>query len=169
MQLSKCTFLPKGCCCSDPIFIGHTSLVALDLDTTLMGFLQQVIHCLENVPTLDGENIPGVTCNFSVRNSICFITSFIMSHKVDAHVKYKKEFNTLKHWLNHEIQKQSQFKNRKKNANFQLGYGTQDILTIPVAQRSHFIKTLIPLLPFCEVSCSYHCPHSIGTFKVTVC
>jgi hypothetical protein len=74
-------------------------MVALDLDATLKGLFQQVLHCLENVPKLHGENIPAATCNLSVMNSICFI--FI--HHLTCLIKLmhmlstKKELSTLKH------------------------------------------------------------------------
>lgn len=72
--------------------LGTPGMVALDLDATLKGLFQQVLHCLENVPKLHGENIPAATCNLSVINSICFIIicHFYLYHKVDPHAKYKK-------------------------------------------------------------------------------
>jgi NCK-associated protein 1 len=45
-------------------------MVALDLDATLKGLFQQVLHCLENVPKPQGENVPAITCELTVSISL---------------------------------------------------------------------------------------------------
>lgn len=49
--------------------------MALDLDASLKGLLQQIVHHLENIPKPQGENISAITCDLSVRNlyTPCFI------------------------------------------------------------------------------------------------
>ncbi|XP_042490573.1 protein NAP1 [Macadamia integrifolia] len=45
--------------------LGTPGMVALDLDATLKGLFQQIVHHLENIPKLQGENISSVTCDLS--------------------------------------------------------------------------------------------------------
>jgi hypothetical protein len=45
-------------------------MVALDLDATLKGLFQQVLHCLENIPKTQGENVPAITCDLTVSISL---------------------------------------------------------------------------------------------------
>ncbi|XP_020589634.1 probable protein NAP1 isoform X1 [Phalaenopsis equestris] len=45
--------------------LGTPGMVALDLDSTLKGLFQQIVHCLENIPKIQGENISVVTCDLS--------------------------------------------------------------------------------------------------------
>ncbi|KAK1303703.1 putative protein NAP1 [Acorus calamus] len=45
--------------------LGTPGMVALDLDTNLRGLFQQIVHCLENIPKPQGENISSVTCDLS--------------------------------------------------------------------------------------------------------
>ncbi|VAI86739.1 unnamed protein product [Triticum turgidum subsp. durum] len=45
--------------------LGTPGMVALDLDATLKGLFQQVLHCLENIPKPQGENVPAITCDLT--------------------------------------------------------------------------------------------------------
>ncbi|KAJ0982859.1 hypothetical protein J5N97_011114 [Dioscorea zingiberensis] len=45
--------------------LGTPGMVALDLDNTLRGLFQQVVHCLETIPKSQGENISAVICDLS--------------------------------------------------------------------------------------------------------
>ncbi|KAG0470477.1 hypothetical protein HPP92_017177 [Vanilla planifolia] len=46
--------------------LGTPGMVALDLDSTLKGLFQQVVHYLENIPKPQGESISAVTCDLSI-------------------------------------------------------------------------------------------------------
>lgn len=41
-------------------------MVALDIDASLKGIFQQIVHHLENLPKPQGENISAITCDLSV-------------------------------------------------------------------------------------------------------
>ncbi|XP_043699376.1 protein NAP1-like isoform X2 [Telopea speciosissima] len=45
--------------------LGTPGMVALDLDATLKGLFQQIVHHLENIPKPQGENISAITCDLS--------------------------------------------------------------------------------------------------------
>lgn len=47
--------------------LGTPGMVALDLDASLKGLFQQIVHHLENIPKPQGENISAITCDLSVR------------------------------------------------------------------------------------------------------
>ncbi|KAJ0982970.1 hypothetical protein J5N97_011225 [Dioscorea zingiberensis] len=52
-------------CWKDSVFTWYPGMVALDLDNTLRGLFQQVVHCLETIPKSQGENISAVICDLS--------------------------------------------------------------------------------------------------------
>ncbi|KAF3450021.1 hypothetical protein FNV43_RR06100 [Rhamnella rubrinervis] len=45
--------------------LGTPGMVALDLDASLKGLFQQIVHHLENIPKPQGENISAITCDLS--------------------------------------------------------------------------------------------------------
>ncbi|XP_043687318.1 protein NAP1-like isoform X2 [Telopea speciosissima] len=45
--------------------LGTPGMVALDLDATLKGLFQKIVHHLENIPKLQGENVSAITCDLS--------------------------------------------------------------------------------------------------------
>ncbi|XP_061355533.1 protein NAP1 [Gastrolobium bilobum] len=45
--------------------LGSPGMVALDIDASLKGLLQQIVHHLENLPKPQGENISAMTCDLS--------------------------------------------------------------------------------------------------------
>lgn len=45
--------------------LGTPGMVALDIDVSLKGLLQQIVHHLENLPKPQGENISAITCDLS--------------------------------------------------------------------------------------------------------
>ncbi|KAL5842760.1 hypothetical protein ACOSQ3_013363 [Xanthoceras sorbifolium] len=45
--------------------LGTPGMVALDLDATLKGLFQRIVHHLENIPKPQGENISAITCDLS--------------------------------------------------------------------------------------------------------
>ncbi|KAJ1393399.1 Nck-associated protein 1 [Sesbania bispinosa] len=45
--------------------LGTPGMVALDIDASLKGLLQQIVHHLENLPKPQGENISAITCDLS--------------------------------------------------------------------------------------------------------
>ncbi|RYR14154.1 hypothetical protein Ahy_B04g070771 isoform C [Arachis hypogaea] len=45
--------------------LGTPGMVALDLDASLKGLFQQIVHHLENLPKPQGENISAITCDLS--------------------------------------------------------------------------------------------------------
>lgn len=97
--------------------LGTPGMVALDLDATLKGLFQQLLHCLENVPKLHGENIPAATCHLSVINFVCFIIicNFYLSHKVDAHAKGKKGIKHIQTFIESLNPETKPFVKKKKN------------------------------------------------------
>jgi len=46
--------------------LGTPGMVALDLDATLKGLFQQVLHCLENIPKPQGESVPAISSDLTV-------------------------------------------------------------------------------------------------------
>lgn len=46
--------------------LGTPGMVALDIEASLKGLLQQIVHHLENLPKPQGENISAITCDMSV-------------------------------------------------------------------------------------------------------
>ena len=46
--------------------LGTPGMVALDLDATLKGLFQQVLHCLENIPKPQGETVPTISSDLTV-------------------------------------------------------------------------------------------------------
>lgn len=46
--------------------LGTPGMVALDIDASLKGLFQQIVHHLENLPKPQGENISAITCDLSV-------------------------------------------------------------------------------------------------------
>ncbi|XP_030481196.1 protein NAP1 [Cannabis sativa] len=45
--------------------LGTPGMVALDLDASLKGLFQRIVHHLENIPKLQGEHISAITCDLS--------------------------------------------------------------------------------------------------------
>ncbi|XP_050231376.1 protein NAP1 isoform X2 [Mercurialis annua] len=45
--------------------LGTPGMVALDLDASLKGLLQQIVQLLENIPKPQGDNISAITCDLS--------------------------------------------------------------------------------------------------------
>ncbi|GAV74406.1 Nckap1 domain-containing protein [Cephalotus follicularis] len=45
--------------------LGTPGMVALDLDSSLKGIFQQIVHHLENIPKPQGENISAIACDLS--------------------------------------------------------------------------------------------------------
>ncbi|KAJ4785686.1 transcription activator [Rhynchospora pubera] len=69
--------------------LGTPGMVALDLDATLKGLFQQVLHCLENVPKLHGENIPAVTYNLSdLRKHWLSILMIVTSSRSSINIRH---------------------------------------------------------------------------------
>jgi NCK-associated protein 1 len=58
--------------------LGTPGMVALDLDATLKGLFQQVLHCLENIPKPQGESVPAITCDLSVRVLLLYSLRFFL-------------------------------------------------------------------------------------------
>lgn len=48
--------------------LGTPGMVALDLDASLKGLFQHIVHHLENIPKPQGEHISAIVCDLSVRN-----------------------------------------------------------------------------------------------------
>ncbi|KAK8946950.1 putative protein NAP1 [Platanthera zijinensis] len=64
-------------------------MVALDLDSSLKGLFQQVVHCLENIPKPQGENISAVTCNLSeFRNHWLSILMIVTSSRSLINIRH---------------------------------------------------------------------------------
>lgn len=69
--------------------LGTPGMVALDLDSTLKGLFQQVVHCLENIPKPQGENISSVTCNLSeFRNHWLSILMIVTSSRSLINIRH---------------------------------------------------------------------------------
>ncbi|KAE9597309.1 putative nck-associated protein [Lupinus albus] len=45
--------------------LGTPGMVALDVDASLKGLLQKIVHHLENLPKPQGENVSSITCDLS--------------------------------------------------------------------------------------------------------
>uniref|UniRef100_A0A1D1YCP6 Protein NAP1 n=1 Tax=Anthurium amnicola TaxID=1678845 RepID=A0A1D1YCP6_9ARAE len=69
--------------------LGTPGMVALDLDTTLRGLFQQVVHCLENVPKPQGANISSLTCDLSdLRRQWLSILMIVTSSRSSINIRH---------------------------------------------------------------------------------
>ncbi|PKA52561.1 putative protein NAP1 [Apostasia shenzhenica] len=59
--------------------LGTPGMIALDLDSTLKGLFQQIVHYLENVPKPQGENISAITCDLSELRKHWLLTLMIVT------------------------------------------------------------------------------------------
>lgn len=48
--------------------LGTPGMIALDLDASLKGLFQKIVHHLESIPKPQGEHISAMICDLSVRN-----------------------------------------------------------------------------------------------------
>nr|CAD1842375.1 unnamed protein product [Ananas comosus var. bracteatus] len=69
--------------------LGTPGMVALDLDSTLKGLFQQVVHCLENIPKPQGENISAITCDLSdLRKHWLSILMIVTSSRSSINIRH---------------------------------------------------------------------------------
>ncbi|XP_038970393.1 probable protein NAP1 [Phoenix dactylifera] len=69
--------------------LGTPGMVALDLDTTLKGLFQQIVHCLENIPKPQGENISAITCDLSdLRRHWLSILMIVTSSRSSINIRH---------------------------------------------------------------------------------
>ncbi|GJN12494.1 hypothetical protein PR202_ga30776 [Eleusine coracana subsp. coracana] len=80
--------------------LGTPGMVALDLDATLKGLFQQVLHSLENIPKPQGESVPAITCDLTVASEVFGVSrggkqeakdTWWWNDKVQRAIKEKKE------------------------------------------------------------------------------
>lgn len=58
----------SSCAVRIRFLLGTPGMVALDLDASMKGYFQQIVHHLENVPKVQGENACAITCDLSVKS-----------------------------------------------------------------------------------------------------
>ncbi|BAF24320.2 Os08g0544500, partial [Oryza sativa Japonica Group] len=69
--------------------LGTPGMVALDLDATLKGLFQQVLHCLENIPKPQGENVPAITCDLTdLRKHWLSILMIVTSSRSSVNIRH---------------------------------------------------------------------------------
>ncbi|XP_073011838.1 probable protein NAP1 [Typha latifolia] len=69
--------------------LGTPGMVALDLDATLKGLFQQVVHCLENIPKPQGESISAITCDLSdLRKHWLSILMIVTSSRSSINIRH---------------------------------------------------------------------------------
>ncbi|KAM3210383.1 hypothetical protein ACQJBY_064392 [Aegilops geniculata] len=69
--------------------LGTPGMVALDLDATLKGLFQQVLHCLENIPKPQGENVPAITCDLTdLRKHWLSILMIVTSSRSSINIRH---------------------------------------------------------------------------------
>ncbi|KAJ3692681.1 hypothetical protein LUZ60_011776 [Juncus effusus] len=69
--------------------LGSPGMVALDLDSSLRGLFQQVLHCLESVPKLHGENITAVNYDLSdLRKHWLAILMIVTSSRSSINIRH---------------------------------------------------------------------------------
>ncbi|KAG0470469.1 hypothetical protein HPP92_017169 [Vanilla planifolia] len=69
--------------------LGTPGMVALDLDSTLKGLFQQVVHYLENIPKPQGESISAVTCDLSeLRKHWLYILMIVTSSRSSINIRH---------------------------------------------------------------------------------
>ncbi|CAD6343994.1 unnamed protein product [Miscanthus lutarioriparius] len=69
--------------------LGTPGMVALDLDVTLKGLFQQVLHCLENIPKPQGESVPAITADSTdLRKHWLSILMIVTSSRSSINIKH---------------------------------------------------------------------------------
>ncbi|XP_077244449.1 transcription activator isoform X2 [Tasmannia lanceolata] len=69
--------------------LGTPGMVALDIDTSLRVPFQQIIHCLENIPKPQGENISAITCDLSdLRKDWLSILMIVTSSRSSINIRH---------------------------------------------------------------------------------
>ncbi|AQK38748.1 brick3 [Zea mays] len=69
--------------------LGTPGMVALDLDATLKGLFQQVLHCLENIPKPQGESVPDITADLAdLRKHWLSILMIVTSSRSSINIKH---------------------------------------------------------------------------------
>ncbi|KAJ4982250.1 hypothetical protein NE237_033087 [Protea cynaroides] len=69
--------------------LGTPGMVALDLDATLKGLFQQIVHHLENIPKPQGENISAITCDLSdFRKDWLLILMVVTSSRSSINIRH---------------------------------------------------------------------------------
>ncbi|KAM0900486.1 hypothetical protein ACQ4PT_020617 [Festuca glaucescens] len=79
----------KLCCLVRKYIAAIKGMVALDLDATLKGLFQQVLHCLENIPKTQGENVPAITCDLTdLRKHWLSILMIVTSSRSSINIRH---------------------------------------------------------------------------------
>ncbi|RCV30145.1 hypothetical protein SEVIR_6G069200v4 [Setaria viridis] len=69
--------------------LGTPGMVALDLDATLKGLFQQVLHCLENIPKPQGESVPAITSDLTdLRKHWLSILMIVTSSRSSINIRH---------------------------------------------------------------------------------
>lgn len=79
----------SSCAVRIRFLLGTPGMVALDLDSTLKGLFQKVVHCLENIPKPQGDNISAVTCDLSdLRKHWLSILMIVTSSRSSINIRH---------------------------------------------------------------------------------
>ncbi|KAK6931923.1 Nck-associated protein 1 [Dillenia turbinata] len=69
--------------------LGTPGMVALDLDASLKGLFQQIVHHLENIPKPQGENVSSITCDLSdLRKDWLSILMIVTSARSSINIRH---------------------------------------------------------------------------------
>ncbi|CAI0401810.1 unnamed protein product [Linum tenue] len=69
--------------------LGTPGMVALDLDPSLKGLFQRIVHHLENIPKSQGENISAITCDLSeFRKDWLSILMIVTSARASINIRH---------------------------------------------------------------------------------
>ncbi|CAO2210203.1 unnamed protein product [Urochloa humidicola] len=69
--------------------LGTPGMIALDLDATLKGLFQQVLHCLENIPKPQGESVPAITSDLTdLRKHWLSILMIVTSSRSSINIRH---------------------------------------------------------------------------------
>ncbi|XP_074583886.1 putative protein NAP1 isoform X1 [Curcuma longa] len=69
--------------------LGTPGMVALDIDSTLKTLFQRVVHCLENIPKPQGENVSSISCDLSeLRNYWLSILMIVTSSRSSINIRH---------------------------------------------------------------------------------
>ncbi|KAL9682957.1 hypothetical protein QQ045_014769 [Rhodiola kirilowii] len=69
--------------------LGTPGMVALDLDSTMKGYFQQIVQHLENVPKVQGENVSAIACDLSaLRKDWLSILMMVTSARSSINIRH---------------------------------------------------------------------------------